>query len=60
MKVKDLVRQLKKLNQESEVKLDTSEGEFPLILDSVHEEDDKVFLYGSEFNMDNFKETIDF
>ena len=60
MKVKDLVRQLKKLNQESEVKLDTSEGEFPLILDSVFEEDDKVFLYGSEFNMDNFKETIDF
>lgn len=56
MKVKDLARLLKKLDQESEVKLDTSEGEFPLILDSVFEEDGIVFLYGSDFNMDNFKE----
>ena len=53
MKVKDLIKSLADYNPNTEVFLDTTEGESLLKLDNVYKNEKKIILYASEFNMDN-------
>ncbi len=53
MKVKDLIKSLADYNPNTEVFLDTSEGESFLKLDDCYKNDKKIILYASVFNMDN-------